>query len=224
MRHLFLVPACLTLAALFIAVERSGRPVAADVVKGVASSAFVLLGFLGAGALNASPYALTIVGGLLSGAVADVLIDLRHVFEGHKSRVAFFVGTSVFLVGHIVYLLPLVPACGHLATAIAVGLMLAGALVAWIAVRVEAQSAPKAFGALYMGTVTVLACVAWTTFIEVPAPHAALFALGVTAFLVSDVMLVLNTFGSRRVFAIRVASLMLYYVGQILIALSLQLP
>ena len=47
---------------------------------------------------------------------------------------------------------------------------------------------------------------------------------GTLLFLVSDVILIINNFGPKASFPLRVSNLMLYYVGQLLIALSLQLP
>ena len=44
---------------------------------------------------------------------------------------------------------------------------------------------------------------------------------GAAFFLVSDIILILNTFGGDPQFKRRMLNLMLYYIGQILIALSL---
>ena len=48
-----------------------------------------------------------------------------------------------------------------------------------------------------------------------------MFAAGAFLFLVSDIVLILNTFGPKSKFSLRVTNLSLYYVGQLLIALSL---
>ena len=59
--------------------------------------------------------------------------------------------------------------------------------------------------------------------IQHPSAHTIVFLVGVVLFLMSDVILILNTFGPKKSFVMRVSNLMLYYVGQLLIALSLQL-
>jgi uncharacterized membrane protein YhhN len=50
-----------------------------------------------------------------------------------------------------------------------------------------------------------------------------MFAAGAVSFLISDIVLILNTFGKETKFTLRVTNLTLYYIGQLLIALSLQL-
>ena len=49
----------------------------------------------------------------------------------------------------------------------------------------------------------------------------ALFAAGAVLFLVSDIVLILNTFGKETKQSLRICNIMLYYIGQLLIALSL---
>ena len=49
----------------------------------------------------------------------------------------------------------------------------------------------------------------------------ALFAAGSVLFLVSDIVLILNTFGKETRQSLRVTNISLYYLGQLLIALSL---
>ena len=49
-----------------------------------------------------------------------------------------------------------------------------------------------------------------------------IFAVGAILFLVSDIVLILNTFGRETKQSLRVTNISLYYAGQILIALSLR--
>ena len=58
--------------------------------------------------------------------------------------------------------------------------------------------------------------------IAAPDTWTAIFFAGTLLFFVSDVVLILNTFGQESRFSLRVTNLSLYYVGQLLIALSLQ--
>lgn len=50
-----------------------------------------------------------------------------------------------------------------------------------------------------------------------------MFFAGAALFLASDVIMIFNTFGSKQRFSMRASNLTLYYIGQLLIALSLQL-
>ena len=226
MQYLWLCPVCLVLAAIFIGVEKAQRYVAADVIKGIASLVFVVLGVLGSlqvGDAVDPTYIRFIVAGLAIGAVADVVLNLRYVFEGAKGKVAFLIGILIFLVGHVAYLLAVAQRCTALPLFVGIGLVLTGALMVWILGRVEASLAFKVFGVFYMGSIVVMNSVAIGALVSNPSAHAALFVAGGLFFLVSDVILILNTFGKKSRFSWRIANLMLYYVGQLLIALSLQL-
>ncbi|MBQ9006078.1 MAG: lysoplasmalogenase [Atopobiaceae bacterium] len=226
MQYLWLCPLCLVLAAAFIAVEKSGRYVEADVIKGAASLCFVALGLLGG--LKDRPdvdsaYTGLIMVGLAIGAVADVILNLRYVFEGQKGKIAFLAGILVFLAGHVAYLLAVARRCNALPVLVGLGLVLTGALMMWIFQRIEASMAFKVFGVFYIGAITVMNCVAFGALISQPSANSAMFFCGSLLFLASDILLILNTFGPEQRFSWRVANLMLYYVGQLMIALSLQL-
>lgn len=223
MQYLYLVPICLALAAVFIFVEKLGHYLVADVIKGVASAFFVLLGFLGAlrgGAPEVSRFVLL---GLVLGAVADVLLNLRYVYEGNKAQLAFLAGILVFLAGHLAYLAAMVPFCPALPFVLSVGIILTAVLMYWIFGRIEAKLVFKIFGVFYVGAIVILNCVAGCALAALPCARWFVFFAGTLLFLVSDIILILNNFGPKATFAMRVSNLMLYYLGQILIALSLQL-
>lgn len=222
--YLYLVPLCLGIAAVFIAVEKFEKYLIADVIKGVASAFFVLLGLLGFRLSNDVVFARWILAGLALGMVADILLNLRYVYEGTKSQVVFLAGILVFLLGHMAYIMACLPYCPVLPFAICVGIVLAALLLYWIFQRIEAKLAFKAFGVVYIGIITILNCIALTVLFSAPNGHWLLFFTGTLLFLASDVILILNTFGRKKSFIMRVSNLMLYYMAQLLIAASLQLP
>lgn len=224
MQYLYLVPICLTIAVVFIVIEKMGSYLVADVIKGVASAFFVLLGFLSAFLCNDVEFARMVLFGLVLGAVADVLLNLRYVYEGSRAKLAFLAGILVFLAGHVCYILACLPYCkGFVPVAVVVGCVLTCLVMYWILGQIEAQVAFKVFGFFYMGAIVILNCMAVTALIRQPNAHWLMFLCGTLLFLVSDVILIINTFGPRQSMTKRVANLMLYYVGQLLIALSLQL-
>lgn len=224
MHYLYLVPICLALAAVFIFVEKLEHYLVADVIKGVASAFFVLLGFLGTLSGNAPEVARLILLGLILGAVADVLLNLRYVYEGSKAQLAFLAGILVFLAGHLAYLGAVVPFCPALPFVLVVGVILTAVLMYWIFGRIEAKMVFKVFGVFYVGAIVMLNCVAGCVLAASPSFHWFVFLMGTLLFLISDVILIINNFGPKASFTLRVSNLMLYYVGQLLIALSLQLP
>ena len=213
-----LIPLCLALAAVFLLQESREKYVPAVVLKGLASACFVLLGAL---CSPGTHMARLIVAGLVLGCVADVLLNLRWVFK-EKGQPIFLVGILVFLSGHVLYLAAILPLNPRPLLCCAVGAVLTAALMIWIFRRISAKKAFKIFGVVYIGAIMLLNCVAVGNLLAAPSVFTALFAAGAVFFLVSDVVLILNTFGSETRRSLRVTNIALYYVGQLLIALSLR--
>ena len=213
-----LIPLCLALAGVFLLQESRKRYVPAVVLKGLASLCFVLLGLLCSPGTHTAKL---IVLGLVLGCAADVLLNLRFVFE-EKGQPIFLVGILVFLSGHVLYLAAVLPLCPKPLLCCLLGAVLTAALMWWIFQKITAKKAFKIFGVVYIGAIMLLNCVAVGNLIAAPSVFTALFAAGAVFFLVSDVVLILNTFGSESRQSLRVTNIGLYYVGQLLIALSLR--
>ncbi len=214
---LILIPLCLVLAALFLWQESREKYVPAVILKGLASLCFVLLGLrCSSGTATAGQVVL----GLALGCAADVLLNLRWVFP-QKGQLVFLVGILVFLSGHVLYLAAILPLCNSRLLCLILGLILTALLMMWIFKRITAKKAFKIFGVVYIGAVVLLNCVAVANLIAAPSAFTALFAAGALLFLASDIVLILNTFGAETRQSLRVTNIALYYVGQILIALSL---
>lgn len=212
-----LVPLCLCLAAVFLLQESKKRYVPAVVLKGLASACFVILGFLLSGG---SPAAKLITAGLLLGCIADVLLNLRMVFP-KKGQLIFLVGIVVFLSGHILYLIAILKGAAPWWICVIIGVILTALLMKWIFARITAKKAFKIFGIVYIGAIMLLNCLAIGNLIVSPSAFTAVFAAGAVLFLLSDIVLILNTFGKETQQGLRVMNISLYYVGQLLIALSL---
>ena len=212
-----LVPLCLAFAAVFLWREYRKSYVQAVLLKGLASVCFVILGAL------CSPDTHTadlIVTGLILGCVADVLLNLRYVFT-KKGQLVFLVGILVFLSGHILYLAAVLPMCRNWLICLIIGIVLTALLMIWIFKRITAKIAFKIFGVFYIGAIMLLNCVAIGNLISSPSAFTSVFAAGAVFFLVSDIVLILNTFGSETRQILRVTNISLYYIGQLLIAVSL---
>ena len=144
------------------------------------------------------------------------------VFE-EKGQPIFLVGILVFLTGHIMYLAAVLPLNQNKLICIAIGVILTALLMVWIFKRVTAKPAFKIFGVVYIGAIMLLNCVAIGNLIADTSAFNGVFAAGAVLFLVSDIVLILNTFGDEFKQGLRNTNIALYYAGQILIALSLQL-
>ena len=215
---LLLIPLCLALAAVFLLRESREKFVSAVVFKGLASLCFVLLGLL---CSDGSHVARMIVAGLILGCIADVLLNLRWVFR-EKGQLIFLVGILVFLGGHVLYLAAILPLCESRLVCCAAGVLLTALLMVWIFKRITAKKVFKIFGVVYIGAIMLLNCVAVGNLLASPSVFTGLFAVGALLFLVSDVVLILNTFGAESRQSLRITNIGLYYVGQLLIALSLR--
>ena len=195
-----LIPLCLCLAAVFLWQESKKNYVPAVILKGLASACFVLLGFL---LKNGSRTA-----------------NLRFVFE-KKGQLIFLVGILVFLTGHVLYLAAILSGATHWLLCVIVGVVLTALLMWWIFQRITAKKAFKIFGVVYLGAIMLLNSVAVGNLIAAPSAFTALFAAGSVLFLVSDIVLILNTFGKETRQSLRVTNISLYYLGQLFLALSL---
>ena len=90
MHYALLFAVCLAIAALLLLRERDGHYVQAALLKGLSSLCFVILGFLCARHVGWPQTAELMVIGLCLGAAADVLLNLRQVFQaaGQNTLVA----------------------------------------------------------------------------------------------------------------------------------------
>ena len=212
------IPICLIIAGFFIRAEKQEKYVQADVLKGIASLCFVLFGILCSPGTHTAKL---IVIGLVLGCIADVLLNLRFVLK-EKGQLVFLVGILIFLSGHVMYLAAVLPLAKNRVICIIIGLILTAVLMKWIFTKITAKKAFKIFGVVYIGAIVILNCVAVANLITDPSEFTAIFATGAFLFLISDIVLILNTFGPKSRFSLRVTNLSLYYIGQLLIALSLK--
>ncbi len=217
----------LLLQIVFIIVESRKRYLPAVILKGAASIVFVVLGFLCAGASGNVSFARLVTIGLLLGALGDILLNLRFLFE-KQGQTIFLAGVAAFLAGHILYLAALLSVASHLAISLVAGLAAATLLLIWIFHTLgEIKKSFRIFGILYIGIISIMTAVAAGNLIGVGGANAGgatgslLFFLGAVLFLMSDVIMILNTFGKQPRQSLRTSNLLLYYAGQLLIALSL---
>lgn len=222
MRYLFLCLLGACLQACFILTEKKKKYVPAVILKGLASCVFVALGVLTKMVSPNPQFAKLIVIGLILGLVGDVFLNLRFVFEKIGSKI-FLIGIASFLAGHIVYLCALIPMAAHLTVCLIVGAIVSIITLILIFTHIEKVKLPfKIFGVFYIGAVEIMTVVSLGNLFAYPDSNQALcYALGAVFFTISDIVLIFNTFTTKTKFSLRVTNLSLYYIGQLLIALSL---
>ena len=219
-----LICLCLLIMCAFIYFEKKEKYVLAVILKGLASLMFVLLGFWCSRVTGDNNFTKMVKIGLILGLIADVLLNLRFVFKT-KGKIVFLVGILVFLSGHILYLCALIPTVNNVILPLIIGIVLTAIIIKWIFTKIEAQKAFKIFGIFYIGAIVIMNCFAIANLIQDPSNiRYIIFVIGAISFLISDIVLILNTFGKTTKFSLRITNLSLYYIGQILIAISMMYP
>ncbi len=221
MKYFYLWIVCLLIACLFLFEESKTQHAAAVCLKGLASLCFVLLGFLSARLTKDGNLAHNVLSGLCLGLIADVMLNLRFVYTQVGKKI-FLAGILLFLAGHVMYIIALVPKCSCLAQSLAAGVLLTAVLIWWIFQRIAAAKAFKIFGVFYLGAIMIMTAIAYGILFTDPSAFSGFFAAGALMFLASDIILILNTFGSESKESLRISNIILYYIGQLLIASSLQ--
>lgn len=209
------------LQASFIAVEHKEKYLLADILKGSASLMFVLIGYDAFTRVN-NAFNKQFFVGLLFGMIGDILLNLRFVFKKSGQKI-FLVGILAFLIGHIIYLVALIPQARtpwvwYFA---AVGAVAAACLLAYIFKTMDVKPAFKIFGIFYLGAVFIMTAIAIGIAIHTASTRAIVYAVGAILFTASDVVLIFNTFSGVTKFSLRITNLTLYYIGQMMIACSL---
>ena len=206
---------------LFIKVEHEEKYLQADLLKGSASLMFVIIGYTAWMTVN-NPFNRLFFIGLLFGLIGDVLLNLRFVFTKSGQKI-FLTGIIAFLIGHIIYLLALIPQARYawIWRCIVAGAAAAGILLAYIFRTMDVKPAFKVFGVFYLGAVFIMTAIALGIAFHIPNRRSLVYAAGAVLFTLSDVVLIFNTFSGTTRFSLRITNLTLYYIGQMMIAWSL---
>ena len=223
MRYLLLGIIGFAIQIAFILVENKKKYVPAVILKGSAALVFIIIGILSMQLASNHSFARLVVIGLLLGGIGDVLLNLRFVFEKSGQKI-FLMGIAAFLSGHIMYLAALILLSSNLLVSLICGVVAAALLLRWIFSKIgEVQKAFKIFGYVYIGAIVLMTAVAIGNLISNPGSTSALlYVIGAVFFTASDVIMIFNTFGDTQKFSMRSSNLSLYYLGQLLIAISLQ--
>lgn len=208
MSALQLILAVGTLAgmALVLLAERSKQRRGVWIVKPLASAGFICLA-LASGALN-SGYGAAVLVGLVLCLGGDVLLIPR-------TPTTFRLGLGSFLLGHVAYIVAfalLGPGTRWL-VALAPLALVAVVVFLWLRPNLGRMKLPVL---AYVVVITLMVALAVGT---MDAPGGGLRTLGAVAFYLSDLGVARDRF-VREGFANRLFGLPLYYLGQVLLALS----
>ena len=199
------------------------KMVAAVLFKALASLSFVILGILSFQHAIDKTSALYLLVGLIFGAVGDVLLNVCHLVK--ESPFVFFLGGVSFFVGHILYLVVLIPqAASYLWPAIGAGILSAALILFFLHRKVKTEQLLFLESLSYMIVVSLMASFSVFGLIAKSGdPARILRAIGGLLFLASDTMLFARMIRKEKTPAVLGFLLLItYYPAQCLIAMSMQ--
>ena len=207
----------------FISKEFKNKFISATVLKGLAAAFFVALGAVQF-FRNETFFGLLVVLGLALGMAGDILLALKECLDENKGKKVFALGILAFMVGHYLYIASLFYANSSiLNSALIICMILSFSAIPPLLKRITAPSKGLyIFGISYLVIVVGMfsSSLANLIFQEISA-WKILFCTGALLFLISDFVLVYNTFGPKKTKTLRVINLLTYYAGQVIIALTI---
>ena len=212
---------CLIFAGAFTYYEVQERRVMSLVSKTLASLSFVMTGWRCSLFAQDTRTARFLFVGLVLGCVADVLLNLRFLFPKFSDPL-FLLGIAVFLSGHVMYLLAILPRTRYFLLCLALTVPITALLLRWHLKFLSASKVFIIFGFFYLGVFVLLLCNILSCVFVSPSTFLLLFTLGAVFFFISDNLLIQNTFRPAPVAGLTISLLAFYYVGQLLIALSIR--
>lgn len=194
------------------------------VFKTVSSAVFVVLGILLTLQFKNTLLSWLVVCGLICGILGDFFLDAGPVIKRIEKN-AFMFGFGAFFVGHLLYIARTMNLLVKNQKGIWIVIVLAvtfvvGSIVIKLMFKIcKPTDDILKVGIAYLLTLDYSCLLAWTLLST--ASGSLCLAFGTTLFAVSDHMLVADYFGFKKVNWLHGVLLILYYMAQCLIALSI---
>lgn len=221
--YVFLAIAVL-ITTIFIIVDYKGEPKRALMMKTLASIGFVAVAISAFLYGNGDgQYFKFILCGLILGLIGDVALALRAVYEDEEKKDKYFIiGLGVFLLGHIAYTIEFTKISSITVIEIIIAAIIVILFVIFGKLVKLQYGNMKPFVIGYMCVISVMVVKAVSIAITIGINEAnMLIAVGAILFAISDMILAFIYFWNRKVKVLSPLNLITYYVGQLLIALSI---
>ena len=190
------------------------------IFKSIASILFVLTGIFSYIYSKSDSIYLIIIIALIFGMVGDIILDIKYFFPKYDNTI-FLLGMISFLIGHIFYLVFLINKTNNILLSIFITLIISIVLLFIVYKKVSASKSILILGGVYLTIIVlilVLSIVFGLTNINI---SNTIFMIGMILFVSSDIILAFNEFGNNRKEWLVSFNLIIYYIGQSLIALSI---
>lgn len=217
---IFLYIICYTFQVIFLIVEKQKKFLLSLYLKGLCSLVFVCLGIFSSRFSSEVFFNKCILIGLCFDASADVIFNLRFAFEKIKN-LSFFGGAVLFFTGHVFYLVALFPNVNNLLTYLIIFAVIDILILIFFGITLKIKLSYKIFGVFYISQVSLMETMSLGFLNSHFVFGRLIFSIGALFFLLSDILLIYNTFHTKKIYPIRVISFITYYTGQLLIATSL---
>ena len=201
------------------------------ILKIVASLCFILCGIFAVRGASPSGNLLSIdlliICGLVCGLVGDIVLDLKVMYPQQNNQY-FISGTSAFSLGHVFYFLATVFYNSEISPKTLPWNILASIGIALILTTVIMLSSKKMnmqFGKMFyvvaFYSLILTFMLSYSIAVAIFSPIFWIFAGGMIAFILSDLVLSMQYFGNRHEKVWIYVNHILYYLAQIAIAFSI---
>lgn len=212
-----LIILCLVFDFVYILCKKTGKNIIGLFAKSFAAICFISLGYLGYKS-HTTNFSYLILLGLILDGIGDLFLAIRNIFA---KNITFLLGALFFLAGHIVYIKALFPIDNnYLLQTIIFGVVAGTLLFTLFKKACKFSSIYNVVGIIYCIMILIMALLCVGIYFTNQSLNHLLFMLGAALFVCSDCILILYNFSKKERWMHPTYSL-LYFIGQILISLSL---
>lgn len=217
----FLICLCILCDIGYIFCKERNANILGLIFKASASLSFVVLAWP-INNIFESSFHISMFTGLLFDALGDLFLAIKNIT---KTRKMFLIGTFCFMIGHLLYISALIDINAYkpYIYPYITGGLISGIIVAYIQIRIcKPTKSLKIVGLVYCLIIFIMLGLAICTYINHYSLATLMYMVGAFMFLCSDMILIPYNYSIRKKWMHPIYSL-LYFVGQILISLSLNL-
>ena len=196
-------------------------------LKAISSICFILCGIFAISTVGSNNINLLIIAGLVMGLVGDIVLDLKIMYP-EQSDQYFIAGTTSFAVGHAFYFVGVVLynnaiLSSHLLWNLlaSIGVATVLTLVILLCSKKMGMTFGKSLWLVIVYSFILTFMMVFTISIAIFNPIFWIFAGGMIAFFLSDLVLSMQYFGGRNEKVWVFVNHVLYYIAQTLLAFSI---
>ncbi len=164
---------------------------------------------------------LFIILGLVAGLIGDLFLEVQYFYD-KKKNYTIHQGMIIFLIGHVLYIVGLISFVKFNIAALVIGLVMT--IVVYVGGLVMKLQMGKLAPMTYLYTFVIFTMVGFATLqagVMFFNPYSIYFMVGAILFGISDLLLAPIYFKDEKSKFFVVSNLATYYLGQLLIALSI---